>query len=192
MVYRVISIIALGVGAVSLLGIGVLMDRVSTIVHPGHKERGLIAKFLDNKLSPDNCLLASIPFLIWGAFFLLEPFIQYMRSGRVHEHWSSFALGYSALPWDLYLLPSFLWERLSRTLSPIEIIKLPSMESSLTVSVVVICLNEEQHISGILDSLAEQTLDKELFEVIIVDNQSQDRTVELAKSYESTFPTFVS
>jgi len=57
------------------------------------------------------------------------------------------------------------------------------------VSVVVICRNEERNIGEVLESLAAQSLPVERFEVIIVDNGSTDRTVQIARSFRNRFAT---
>lgn len=49
------------------------------------------------------------------------------------------------------------------------------------VSVVVPCYNEERHLEGCLRSLAAQTVPP--YEVIVVDNNSTDNSVKIAKSH---------
>jgi len=51
------------------------------------------------------------------------------------------------------------------------------------ISVIVPTYNEERNIEGCLRSLESQTLPRESFEIIIVDGQSKDRTVEIAEAY---------
>ncbi|MHA1668837.1 MAG: glycosyltransferase [Candidatus Heimdallarchaeaceae archaeon] len=53
--------------------------------------------------------------------------------------------------------------------------------STPSVSIVVPTLNEERNIENCLESLSE--LDYPLFEIIVVDGGSEDRTVELAKKW---------
>jgi glucosyl-dolichyl phosphate glucuronosyltransferase len=48
------------------------------------------------------------------------------------------------------------------------------------ISVVVCSYNREKYISDALDSLLNQTLSPELYEIIIIDNNSKDRTGEIA------------
>lgn len=52
----------------------------------------------------------------------------------------------------------------------------------MDVSVVVLTYNSEQYLKQCLDSVFKETKDVN-FEVIVVDNQSQDKTVEVAKTY---------
>ena len=55
------------------------------------------------------------------------------------------------------------------------------MRPSPTVSVVIPCYNEENTISLLLESLAEQTYPADQFEVVIADGMSEDRTrIEIA------------
>ena len=54
-----------------------------------------------------------------------------------------------------------------------------------TISVVIPAYNEEQHIVRCLESLSAQTY-KDTFEVIIVDNNSSDKTAELARDHGAT------
>ncbi len=51
----------------------------------------------------------------------------------------------------------------------------------LTLSIVIPAYNEERYIGACLDSIAVQTVKHS--EVIVVDNNSSDRTVEIAKKY---------
>jgi glycosyltransferase involved in cell wall biosynthesis len=54
-------------------------------------------------------------------------------------------------------------------------------------SVVIPCLNEEKSLPLLLKDLANQTLQD--FEVIVVDGQSKDKTVEKAKAFKSKLPS---
>jgi len=53
------------------------------------------------------------------------------------------------------------------------------------VSIVIIAYNEEQYIGKLLDSIKLQTYSN--YEVILVDDHSADRTLEIAKGYKSYF-----
>jgi glycosyltransferase involved in cell wall biosynthesis len=55
----------------------------------------------------------------------------------------------------------------------------------LLISVIIPALNEERAIPLCLEALVTQTLPKEAFEVIVIDNGSTDRTVEIAERFES-------
>jgi len=61
-------------------------------------------------------------------------------------------------------------------------------KTSSAVSIVIPVFNEEDHIRGCLDAIARQTVKPA--EVIIVDNNSTDRTVSIARSFP--FVTIVS
>lgn len=52
------------------------------------------------------------------------------------------------------------------------------------VSIIIPARNEEKHIGRCLDSLLAQDYPSELMEIIVVDDQSDDRTASIVKSYE--------
>jgi glycosyltransferase involved in cell wall biosynthesis len=54
-------------------------------------------------------------------------------------------------------------------------------DKPLTLSIVIPAFNEEKHLRACLDAIAKQTSLPD--EVIVVDNNSTDKTVEIAKSY---------
>ncbi|MGZ6004683.1 MAG: glycosyltransferase family 2 protein [Candidatus Saccharimonadales bacterium] len=56
------------------------------------------------------------------------------------------------------------------------------MKHALTLSIVIPVYNEERHIGACLDSIAAQTVAP--FEVIVVDNNSTDKTREIVASYK--------
>ena len=56
------------------------------------------------------------------------------------------------------------------------------------VSIVVVCLNEEAVISKCIDSLLSQTHKARPFEIIVVDGDSTDKTLSIAKTYSSRYP----
>lgn len=53
----------------------------------------------------------------------------------------------------------------------------------ITISVIIPTYNEEAKIETCLKSLSRQTLNREEYEIIVVDGNSKDRTRELAKKY---------
>lgn len=57
------------------------------------------------------------------------------------------------------------------------------MEKAPLISIVMSVYNDEQYIREALDSLFFQTLQD--FEIIIIDDCSEDRTVDVIRSYES-------
>lgn len=56
------------------------------------------------------------------------------------------------------------------------------------LSIIIIAFNEERYISGILNSLVNQTLKN--FEVIVVDSNSTDNTESVAKKFSKDFVEF--
>lgn len=62
-------------------------------------------------------------------------------------------------------------------------LNLEDPEHNCKVSVIIPCRNEEKRLKYLLESLRKQTYKD--FEVIVVDDDSVDRTVEVAKSYGS-------
>ena len=57
------------------------------------------------------------------------------------------------------------------------------MNSLPTVSIIVPAYNAEKNIAELIKSLLNQDYPKELFEIIVVDNNSTDRTKEIVKQY---------
>ncbi len=57
------------------------------------------------------------------------------------------------------------------------------------MSIVVPTYNEEANIVACLQSLSRQTLDRDEYEIIVVDGNSKDRTRELAKKYADVVMT---
>ncbi|MFC1622759.1 glycosyltransferase [Patescibacteria group bacterium] len=55
------------------------------------------------------------------------------------------------------------------------------------ISIIITTKNEEQHINKCLQSIKEQTYPKEKVEVIVVDNNSSDKTKEIAQKYGVRF-----
>ena len=53
----------------------------------------------------------------------------------------------------------------------------------MIISVVVPALNEQKYIGKCLSSLRVQTYPRELYEIIVVDNASTDRTAEIARGF---------
>src|SRR5258705_10890645 len=51
------------------------------------------------------------------------------------------------------------------------------------ISVVIPARNEEKNIAGLLKALEEQVYPKDLFEVIVVDDHSSDRTAEIVQQF---------
>ncbi len=60
--------------------------------------------------------------------------------------------------------------------------------ATLRVSVIIPCHNEEKHIGECLDSLMNQTLPANQYELVVVDDGSTDRTVEIARGYVVKHP----
>jgi glycosyltransferase involved in cell wall biosynthesis len=56
------------------------------------------------------------------------------------------------------------------------------------ISIIIPALNEERALPACLDALVAQTLPVNQFEVIVVDNGSVDRTLRIARSFESLLP----
>lgn len=58
------------------------------------------------------------------------------------------------------------------------------------ITVVVCTYNRAELLRGALQSLAEQTLDKARYEVIVVDNNCTDNTQEVVRSFIERYPNF--
>jgi biofilm PGA synthesis N-glycosyltransferase PgaC len=80
----------------------------------------------------------------------------------------------------------FLLLKIYRDLLKIKAFKISS-DPVTFVSVIVACRNEQKNLPLLLNSIAMQDYPKELFEVIIVDDNSCDRTFEIASSFEGNY-----
>jgi cellulose synthase/poly-beta-1,6-N-acetylglucosamine synthase-like glycosyltransferase len=80
------------------------------------------------------------------------------------------------LPYVFMLLIIF------RSLIQIKTFK-PATEPYTFISVIVACLNEQKNLTALLKSLASQNYPKDLFEIIIVDDNSNDKTMEIATEF---------
>ena len=61
----------------------------------------------------------------------------------------------------------------------------PRNNVSTTVSIIIAARNEERFISRCLSSLLEQNYPHTLMEIIVVDDQSDDRTADIVKSFSN-------
>jgi cellulose synthase/poly-beta-1,6-N-acetylglucosamine synthase-like glycosyltransferase len=60
----------------------------------------------------------------------------------------------------------------------------PSGDSlTLKISIIIPARNEEKNIGALLEALQNQTYPKELYEIIVIDDHSEDRTVEIVKKF---------
>jgi len=79
----------------------------------------------------------------------------------------------------------FLLLKIYRSLLNIKAFTLSS-DPSTFVSIVVACRNEEENLHILLNSITAQDYPKELFEVIIVNDNSTDRTFEIAAGFSGS------
>ncbi len=56
------------------------------------------------------------------------------------------------------------------------------------ISACIITYNREQFLYAALESLANQSLDKDAYEVILVDNNSTDNTPQIAENFQQNYP----
>ena len=59
------------------------------------------------------------------------------------------------------------------------------MDKKLLISVVVAAFNEEKYLPACLESLLKQNFPKDAYEIIVVDNNSIDKTAEIAEQYHA-------
>ena len=62
--------------------------------------------------------------------------------------------------------------------------------NSCKISVVICTYNRAKFLKNCLDSLVDQTADKSLYEVIIINNNSNDNTLEVAEKFVKSQPNF--
>jgi glycosyltransferase involved in cell wall biosynthesis len=63
-----------------------------------------------------------------------------------------------------------------------------TIAQKLTASVVIAARNEEKNIGAILNDLVHQTYPTELYEVIIINDGSEDGTGDIVESYSRQYP----
>lgn len=68
-------------------------------------------------------------------------------------------------------------------IGPTTIAAQPVSSTAVSISIIIPALNEERMIGRCLESLAKLESSRDLFEVIVVDNGSRDRTLEIAESF---------
>ncbi|MGB2600315.1 MAG: glycosyltransferase [Candidatus Omnitrophota bacterium] len=61
----------------------------------------------------------------------------------------------------------------------------------MDISVIIPVYNSEKGLKGTLESLSKLTYPREGLEIVIVDNNSSDRTLEAAKSYQEKYPDLI-
>lgn len=59
---------------------------------------------------------------------------------------------------------------------------------AIKLSIVICTYNRERFLPGLFDSIVAQTLDKSLYEVVLVNNNSTDKTEELCKEFMANYP----
>ncbi|HEY6502717.1 MAG TPA: glycosyltransferase [Chitinophagaceae bacterium] len=60
----------------------------------------------------------------------------------------------------------------------------PQVSFQTKISVIVPARNEENNIGALLDALEQQSYPRDLFEIIVTDDHSEDRTAEIVKQYD--------
>ena len=63
-------------------------------------------------------------------------------------------------------------------------------EYEYRVSVIIPVYNVERHLEGCLDSLCDQTINKDDIEVLLIDDGSTDNSNQICRMYESMYPFF--
>jgi cellulose synthase/poly-beta-1,6-N-acetylglucosamine synthase-like glycosyltransferase len=92
----------------------------------------------------------------------------------------TYGLLFVSLFFEVFLLVSFLEKIFSRSApNAVEGLQFP------TVAIVVPCFNEERGITGTLQSLLALEYPKEKLEIIVVDDGSMDKTLKIARTFES-------
>src|SRR3989344_2064395 len=96
----------------------------------------------------------------------------------------TYTLLFVALYFEIFLLVSFLEKRTGRKMSgaPSQGVSLPS------TCIVVPCFNEEASIASTLSSLLAPHSPADKLEIIVIDDGSTDRTLEIARGFERACP----
>ena len=61
---------------------------------------------------------------------------------------------------------------------------------SIKFSIVICTYNREKFLPGLFDSILSQSLDKDLFEVVLVNNNSTDNTKKLCLKFQEDYPQY--
>ncbi len=61
-------------------------------------------------------------------------------------------------------------------------------QKKLSFSIVIPCKNEEKYIGQCIDSVLAQNYDKDLFEILVVDGLSTDKTLQILGTYAKKYP----
>ena len=56
------------------------------------------------------------------------------------------------------------------------------------ISIIIPCFNEERYIAHCIESIVQSNIDHEEAEIIFVDGNSGDKTVEIIKAYATQYP----
>ena len=80
------------------------------------------------------------------------------------------------------LLQSFLSFIIGKAGDPFQILFRSDKYLLSTISVIIPARNEEENIGNLLQALQQQTYPKELFEIIVVDDHSTDKTSRNSKT----------
>src|SRR6185312_3134906 len=92
----------------------------------------------------------------------------------------AYTLLFVSLYFEIFLLVAFL----ERSFLKREKAGLVPFSRHPSVAIIVPCYNEENTISATISSLLSLTYPKDTFEVIVVDDGSNDRTLQIAKTFE--------
>jgi len=91
----------------------------------------------------------------------------------------TYALLFIALYFEVFLLVSFLERRLAKRDAKVMLRDFPK------AAIVVPCYNEEKGISSTLTSLLALDYPKDKFEILVINDGSTDKTLEIARSFEA-------
>jgi len=58
----------------------------------------------------------------------------------------------------------------------------------ISISIIIPCLNEEKYVASCIESIIHSEIDYKKTEIIFVDGDSSDKTVEIIKSYSKEYP----
>ncbi len=98
---------------------------------------------------------------------------------------SLFILLFTALLMVGYMLLLFHYRKSWQTIPDFIITENKETRNSTFISVIVAARNEENNIGKLIDAIKKQNYPSHLFELIIVDDHSTDRTAEIIKSFLS-------
>jgi glycosyltransferase involved in cell wall biosynthesis len=87
MIYRLISVMVLIVGSLTLFTVGIISDETTRFTKKQRQQRGALQAALYTMLSQRNLIVAGIVGALFGIAINYKTLYQYLTTGRIYVHW---------------------------------------------------------------------------------------------------------